>query len=583
MTCPLDSVLLTLKAVTRPLDTPPSGLDDEMDGCTNGQFHDVMKEHAGIMHFGFSYIGLIWLILLLVPNIIWTKNKPQDYESHAANENKVLLALERAGQFTVTPTALVFSDFNYKGWNFWVVPLLVSFLCMVLYEVFWIRYFRSEKTMQDFYRGILGVPVAGATLPVVAFFLLGVYGGNSLMTIGSIILGIGHIGIHLQHRREAYGPKQQKRKKLPVRIALGVAKAVAVLVAVAVVGGFTFLIAGRNINQLRHVVRYKDGVNEQLYVRLTDQEEYITIAGEDVTNPVIVSLHGGPGSPTSYIDYCWQDYLTDEYTVVCWDQRGCGRSYYHNAAVDPNNETLSFDAQLADLDALVDYLCDRFSQDRVIIIGHSYGSVLGSRYALAHPEKVSAYIGIGQCVNMRDSAAEIYAYEDALSIARENGDDTTEMEASYERFVADMNLANLMELRAQVEPYHPQTVTEDVSTMAALTSPALGVDDARWYLFQLGALMDDAGMERYEELVEEPLSEFTNDFNALEYNDTYQMPVMFISGSCDWICPVGLVEEYMDVMTAPKKELHLIEGCGHSPQGQLPEAFCQEVREFLGA
>ena len=535
------------------------------------------------MHFGFSYIGLIWLIMLLVPNFIWTKNKPQDYEYYAVNENKVLLALERVGQFIVTPAALVFSDFNFKGWNFWVVLLLVSFFCMLLYEVFWIRYFKSEKTMQDFYRGILGVPVAGATLPVIAFFLLGVYGGNSLMTIGSIILGIGHIGIHLQHRSEAYGPKQRKQKKLPVRIALGAAKAVAILTAVAVLGGFTFLVAGRNINQLKHFVRYKDGVNEQLYVRLTDQEEYITIAGESVNNPVIISLHGGPGSPTSYVDHCWQDYLTDEYTVVCWDERGCGRSYYHNAAVDPNNETLSFDAQLADLDALVDYLRDRFSQEQVIIIGHSYGTILGSRYVLAHPEKVSAYIGIGQCVNNRNYANETYAYEDALSIARASGDDTTEMEASYEKFIADMSLANLMALRAKLEPYHPLEITEDVSTMAALTSPILGVDDMSWYLFQLGALMDEARMERYEELVEEPLSDFTNDFNALEYHDAYQMPVMLISGSCDWICPVGLVEEYMSVMTAPRKELRLIEGCGHAPQGQLPEAFCQEIKEFLGA
>ena len=371
--------------------------------------------------------------------------------------------------------------------------------------------------------------------------------------------------------------------KQPARTIFGILKAAAVLVAVAVVGGFTFLIAGRNINQLRHFVRYKDGVNEQLYVRLTDQEEYITIAGEDTNNPVIVSLHGGPGSPTSYVDYCWQDYLTDEYTVVCWDQRGCGRSYYHNVAVDPDNETLSFDAQLADLDALVDYLCDRFSQEQVIIVGHSSGTVLGSRYALAHPEKVSAYIGIGQCVNTRDYANEIYAYEDALSIARAKGDDTTEMEASYEKFVADMSLKNLMDLRAKTNPYHPLTVTKDVSTMAAITSPILGVDDMRWYLFQLGALMDDARMERYEELVENPLSGFTNDFNALEYNDAYQMPVLFISGSCDWICPVGLIEEYMDVMTAPRKELRLIEGCGHSPQGQLPEAFCQEIKGFLGA
>ena len=91
------------------------------------------------MRFGFSYIGLIWLILLFVPNMIWTKNKPQDYEKYVESENKVLLALERVGQFIVTPVALVFSDFNYKGLNFWTAVLLASFLCMVLYEVWWIR------------------------------------------------------------------------------------------------------------------------------------------------------------------------------------------------------------------------------------------------------------------------------------------------------------------------------------------------------------------------------------------------------------------------------------------------------------
>ena len=128
------------------------------------------------MRFGFSYIGLIWLIMLFVPNMIWTKNKPQDYEKYVESENKVLLAMERLGQFIVTPVSLVFSDFNYKGWNFWVVVLLASFLCMVLYGGWWIRYFKSEKTLKDFYRGIPGIPVAGATLPVIAFLLLGIYG-----------------------------------------------------------------------------------------------------------------------------------------------------------------------------------------------------------------------------------------------------------------------------------------------------------------------------------------------------------------------------------------------------------------------
>ena len=76
------------------------------------------------MRFGFSYIGLIWLILLFVPNMIWTKYKPQDYEKYVESENKVLLVLERVGQFIVTPVALVFSDFNYKGLNFWTAVLL---------------------------------------------------------------------------------------------------------------------------------------------------------------------------------------------------------------------------------------------------------------------------------------------------------------------------------------------------------------------------------------------------------------------------------------------------------------------------
>ena len=73
---------------------------------------------------------------------------------------------------------------------------------MILYEIYWIRYFKSEKTMQDMYSSILGIPVAGATLPVIAFFLLGIYGKNIPLIVSVIILGIGHIGIHLEHKKE---------------------------------------------------------------------------------------------------------------------------------------------------------------------------------------------------------------------------------------------------------------------------------------------------------------------------------------------------------------------------------------------
>ncbi len=153
-------------------------------------------------NFGFSYVGLIYLLMLYVPNIIWSKHLPKDYEQYVRNENKFLLVLERVGEVLVTVIALVFIDFNINGISLWSLFLLISFLLMVLYEIYWIRYFRSEKTMSDMYSSILGIPLAGATLPVLAFLLLGIYGKNLWLIIAIIILGIGHIGIHWQHKKE---------------------------------------------------------------------------------------------------------------------------------------------------------------------------------------------------------------------------------------------------------------------------------------------------------------------------------------------------------------------------------------------
>lgn len=153
------------------------------------------------MHFGFSYIGLIFLVMLFVPNSFWSKNKPKDYDRFAVNENKILLAFERIGEAAVTCLLLIFSDFNIRR-ELWALWLAAAFVLMALYEIFWIRYFKSEKTMKDFYSSILGIPVAGATLPVIAVLFISVYGRNPILFAAGLVLGIGHIGIHLWHRKE---------------------------------------------------------------------------------------------------------------------------------------------------------------------------------------------------------------------------------------------------------------------------------------------------------------------------------------------------------------------------------------------
>lgn len=148
-------------------------------------------------HLGFSYVGLIYLLMLFIPNIIWSRNQPIDYDN--TQENRILLLLERIGQVCCTCSILIFSDFNIAPFSIWSLWLIVSFLLMLLYEICWIRYFINGHTEKNFYRSFYGIPIPLASLPVTAFLLLGIYGKVIWLIASAIILGIGHIGIHIQH------------------------------------------------------------------------------------------------------------------------------------------------------------------------------------------------------------------------------------------------------------------------------------------------------------------------------------------------------------------------------------------------
>lgn len=152
-------------------------------------------------HLGFSYIGCIFLLLLFIPNLLWMKQKPNGYNPQ--NENKVLVVFERVGQVLVTCIALIFQDFNIQGWSMWSMWLIAASIFMMLYECWWLRYFKSEKKVSDFYSSLFGIPVAGATLPVVSFLMLGIYGKVIWLVLATVILGIGHIGLHIEHSLEA--------------------------------------------------------------------------------------------------------------------------------------------------------------------------------------------------------------------------------------------------------------------------------------------------------------------------------------------------------------------------------------------
>lgn len=144
-----------------------------------------------------SWWGIGYLCLLFIPNIIWSYHKPIGYDS--SFEDRLLLLFERVGEVLVTCFAIVQFQLVRYEMNIFII---ISMICMILYECYWIRYFTGQKTLNDFYQPFLKIPVPGALLPVIGFLLLGLYQHHYLLIGSTIILGIGHIGIHLQHLRE---------------------------------------------------------------------------------------------------------------------------------------------------------------------------------------------------------------------------------------------------------------------------------------------------------------------------------------------------------------------------------------------
>ena len=153
------------------------------------------------MQFGFSIVGVVFLAMLFVPNIRWAKSQPPGYEEISRHENKALLLFERVGQVLAACSAVVFVC--PQGLSLpWLLWLLIAFLLMLLYEAAWIRYFKGGEKLVDMYRPLGPIPVPIASLPVVAFALLGIWHQSPIAVIAAVILGIGHIGIHLGHLRE---------------------------------------------------------------------------------------------------------------------------------------------------------------------------------------------------------------------------------------------------------------------------------------------------------------------------------------------------------------------------------------------
>lgn len=351
------------------------------------------------------------------------------------------------------------------------------------------------------------------------------------------------------------------------------AKTIILVLCIATILILIVVTALRLINANKNRILQPNGIQENTYVEIGGMKQYLQIRGEDKDNPVILWLHGGPGFPLTYLSCYYQKDLEADYTIVCWEQRGCGRTYYQNN----NSEELTIDRLIADMDELVNYLCERFNKDKVIIMGQSWGTVLGVEYLNEHPEKVVSYIGIGQVTDFK--RGKIYAAQTAIQ--RSSDKDALLLDSYIQSFqktdcIDKLNVKELEQMILLSLKYLKGSgeLSSIKQMLLAVTSPEFSWNDLKWFLT---ASNSENIMNCQKELVE--YMYFT--FNVEKMSSEYSVPICFIQGENDWITPTDMVKSYYDTISASSKEFVVIDNAGHTPFLDNPEQFCDEVRRFL--
>jgi pimeloyl-ACP methyl ester carboxylesterase len=291
------------------------------------------------------------------------------------------------------------------------------------------------------------------------------------------------------------------------------------------------------------------------YLRLGGLDQWVMIRGENLANPPIILLHGGPGLTETPLFRHFNAPLEKSFTVVYWDQRGAGKSFDRTIP----RSSMTVEQFIADLDELVDAVCKRVGKNKIVIFGHSWGSALGVLYSARFPEKVAGYVGSGQ---IGDSAAgESASYAFAVAEAQRRN-----------------NRRALKQLRAIGPPPHNASRLWTERTWLQRLEGNLGAR-ALWKMGRIflggpeSSIFDLPSLVRGFRFSLDAMWAEVSTLNLVTVEPALRIPVFFFLGRHDhWVPPETSVA-YFGALTAPLKKLVWFEESGHEPFMDEPAKF----------
>lgn len=307
------------------------------------------------------------------------------------------------------------------------------------------------------------------------------------------------------------------------------------------------------------------GINESMYVDINGSRQWINIYGQNLDNPVLLYLHGGPGSSTSTLDYAFTRKWSDVYTVVTWDQRGCGKSYDKS-----RRETITAETMMADGVAMTEFLRKHMNVEKITLLGHSWGSYFGANLALECPDCYEAFVGTGQFIDNNENEKRLY--EAALEWSK----DDPEGREIVERWYPNRNAGlDFLALRNEILKRYGYDMMKDGTDynvfFTALFNPNYSLKD---YMTVLGNV--DDSFEPYFVFWD---SEGFRNMSLLGRYD-YAMPFYNINGDMDYQTNFELACEYFQQVNAPAKQLFVMKNATHGLLESRSEAFSGFVHEI---
>lgn len=300
------------------------------------------------------------------------------------------------------------------------------------------------------------------------------------------------------------------------------------------------------------------------YVLINGIDQYLFHSGTKQNNPVMLFLHGGPGNAESLFAYAFQEKWEDIFTVVHWDQRGSGKTLTRNPDKYP-----TIDLMIEDLFQIIQYLKKKYSKQKIIILGHSWGSVLGSIFIKKYPEEVAYYIGVGQVVGMIEN--EHVGYEKVKELILQAKDwkslNKLEVVGDYPGEKYDSKFMRKLGTIRRLQGKYNLAVKIDLSLFILIfKSPIFKLSD-------ISALIK--GIKANEKVME-----FLLTFDLKSESAEYKVPIYYILGANDWQTPYVIAQEYFSIINAPYKKFYLIPNAGHMTMIDQPQLFFEALLEI---